>query len=97
MLGNHPECHGYPERPARHGRAAPAPASRARVNELNSRPIAPPPYRGKLTDISAEMGVLRTAGSRHPSFVSWNFRKSHGIDAKTCVSVGNECDDAGRR
>jgi hypothetical protein len=29
---------------------------RARVNELNSRPIAPPPYRGKLTDISSEMG-----------------------------------------
>jgi hypothetical protein len=70
---------------------------RARVNELNSRPIAPPPYRGKLTDISAEMGVLRTIGSRHPSFVSWNFRKSHGIDAKTCVSFGDECDDAGRR
>jgi hypothetical protein len=73
------------------------PASRARVNELNSRPIAPPPYRGELTDISAEMGVLRTVGSRHTSFVSWNFRKSHGIDAITCVSFGDECDDAGRR
>jgi hypothetical protein len=51
----------------------------------------------QLTDISAEMGVLRTVSSRHPSFVSWNFRKSHGIDAITCVSFGDECDDAGRR